>query len=163
MEDFKRDTVGKIATDLQKSASDNTHSAHEQMLEQLSEYDENLAQCVNTRKTTVKGDFYVVVLTKKERLLDNVLRNYFFARNSCPTPDYDQAVYFYSSTEEAIKFMWVIPSKDTCEYMHANKESIDPSEHQLLRFVLAFHDGYLLSLCKKLNDETEHTGQLILN
>lgn len=163
MTNEKRDTVGKIATELQTKAIDNTHSAHEQMQEQLSEYDTNLASCVQEARKTKTGDFYVVVLTKKERLLENVLRNYFFSRNSCPTPDYDQAVYFYSSKTQELKFMWVIPSKHTCEYMRDNAKLIDPSEHELLRFVLSFYDGYLLKLVKKLNGETETTGQLILN
>lgn len=159
----KRETVGKIAGELQTKANDNTHSAHEQMLEQLSEYDANLTQCVQDAVKTKTGDFYVVVLTKKERLLENVLRNYFFSRNSCPTPDYDQAVYYYSAPEQELRFMWVIPSKDTCEFMRDNAKTIDPSEYQLLQYVLSFYDGYLLKLVKKLNNETEATGQLILN
>lgn len=159
----KRETVGKISSELKAKSSDNTHSAHEQMLEQLSEYDQNLMQCVEDAKKSKTGDFYVVVLTKKERLLENVLRNYFFSRNSCPTPDYDQAVYYYSAQEQELKFMWVVPSKDTCEYMRDNAKTIDPSEYQLLQFVLSFYDGYLLKLVKKLNSETDTTGQLILN
>lgn len=163
MTNEKRETVSKIAGELQKKAADNTHSAHEQMLEQLTEYDDNLAQCVKDALKTKTGDFYVVVLTKKERLMENVLRNYFFSRNSCPTPDYDQAVYFYSAQEQQLKFMWVIPSKDTCEFMRDNAKTIDPSEYELLKFVMSFYDGYLLKLVKKLNNETENTGQLILN
>lgn len=165
MEDTKRDTIGAIASKLQEEAlqTPSDHTVVEQMREQLSEYDQNLALCVKDALKTKTKDFYVVVLTKKERLLENVLRNYFFARNSCPTPDYDQAVYFYNFKKQQLTFMWVIPSKDTCEYMLMHKKQIPPEEYELLKFVLAFTDGYLLKLVKNLNNETEDTGQLLLN
>ena len=41
----------------------------------------------------IQGDFYIVVLFKKERILKNVVRQYFFYRQSFPTPEYDQSVY----------------------------------------------------------------------
>ena len=39
-----RETVGKIATDLKKNQADNTHSAHEQMQENLTKYHDNLIE-----------------------------------------------------------------------------------------------------------------------
>jgi len=59
----------------------------------------------------MKAIFYVCVITKKERLMDNVLRNYFLARSTCPTPQYDQTVYKYHRDSGAIQFLWVLPSK----------------------------------------------------
>lgn len=160
--DKKRETIGKISTELQLKASGNTHSAEDQMRENLTEYDSNIYECVQRSRKEFMGDFFVVVLTKKERLMPNVIRNYFYSRLSCPTPDYDQTVYRYLKGEDMIEFMWVIPSKDTCEYLKQNALMIDPSEHELLNFVLSFYDGSLLKLCKSLNNETEKTGQLLL-
>lgn len=159
----KKETLGKIATTLSQKSPDNTHSAHDQMLEQLSEYDTNIYECVDRYKKEFKGNFYIVVLTKKERLLQNVIRNYFFARLSCPTPDYDQAVYRYNKADGTIDFLWVLPAKDVCEFIKINALVIDPEETLLRDFVVDFYDGNLLKICKKLNAETENTGQLILH
>ena len=148
-----RDTVGKISNDLIIKSADNTHSAHEQMQECLTDYDANINQCIIDHKLKFTGDFYIVVITKKERLMDNVLRNYFTARLSCPTPDYDQTVYKYTRKDDAIEFMWVIPSKDACITLKDNFLLIPSEERELLKFVLDFSDGTLFELAKKLNGE----------
>jgi hypothetical protein len=85
--------------------------------------------------------------------MQNVLRNYFFPRNSCPTPEWDQAVYFYSRKDEKIDFMWVIPSKDTCKLFKENALLIAPEEKELLQFILEFEDGTLLEKSRLLNGE----------
>jgi hypothetical protein len=151
----KRETVGKIATDLAKNSVDNTHSAHEQMLECLTEWDKSLFACIDDYKKKCPGDFYIVVITKKERLLENVIRNYFMARLSCPTPDYDQTVYKVHRRDDSIEFMWTIPSKDTCLHIKQNVLAMDPEEQQLVKFVLDFADGTLFKLSKKLNNEMD--------
>lgn len=150
---MNRDTIGKIATDLQVKSLDNTHSAHEQMQESLTEYDKNLADCVAQGKLDYISDFFVVVITKKERLLQNVLRNYFFTRYSCPTPDYDQTLYRYDRASDTINFIWVIPSKDTCLMMTRDPLSVPAEEKELLKFVLDFADGSLYRLARKFNGE----------
>lgn len=160
----KRDTIGRISAELleKEILNPSQHTVVEQMQEQLCDYDKNIYECVEAAKKTKTDDFYIVVLTKKERLMQNVIRNYFFSRNSCPTPDYDQAVYKYKKDIDAIDFLWVIPSKDTCELLRDNALQVHESERELLNFVLSFYDNSLLKLCKTLNGETEYTGQLIL-
>jgi hypothetical protein len=148
-----RETVGKIASDLLKKADDHQLNPQEIQAEVHKGYIDNLLECYNTHKTIFPGDFYIVIITKKERLMENVLRNYFFARSSCPTTDYDQAVYRYNKKDNEIEFLWVIPSKDTCEYLKANALDVAPEERELLRYVLEFYDGTLIELVKKLNGE----------
>lgn len=99
--------------------------------------------------------FYVVVETKAEQVLDNVIRNYFYPRISCPTPNYDQVVYKYWKKDNRVEFVWVIPSRMACHYLKANKNNIDPEEHGLLDYVMRFDDGTLFKLCKILNGEEE--------
>lgn len=146
-------TVGAVSLELIKGAADDTHSAHEQMSEQLQDYEKNFYQCVQDGKKTYDGTFFVVVLTKKERLMKNVLRNYFFHRSTCPTPEWDQAVYKCNKKSIEPEFLWVIPSKDTCEEMRHNPLEVAPSERQLLDFVLSLYDGSLLMKAKSLNGE----------
>jgi hypothetical protein len=145
-------TVGQISLDLQQKAPEE-RSVVELERAMHSDYEQKLLETLEEGKKTLTGDFFVIVLTKKERLLNNVLRNYFFFRNSCPTPDYDQAVYQYLKADDKIKFLWVIPSKDTCMLLLENRQQIAPSEYELLSFVLKFADGTLGALMKKLNGE----------
>lgn len=155
-----RETVGKIAVDLMAKEPE-TKDPIEQMREQLSEYEKNFYECLAAHKSVFPGDFYIVVLTKKEPLMQNVLRNYFMARQSCPTPDYDQAVYRYIRADERIDFLWIIPSRDTCKLFKKNALQIHPTERELLNFVLAFADGSLFKLCKELNGEKDNSPELI--
>ncbi len=147
-----RQKVGKISYDLWNKKPE-AADPYEQMREQLSDYDKELFSCLEQAKKTYPGDFYVVVITKKERLMPNVMRNYFFARSTCPTPDYDQTVYLYTKVDDSVEFLWVIPSKQACLYMLNNVLEIQ--EKELLQFVLDFSDGTLMKKALILNKEIE--------
>lgn len=153
-------TVGSIATELLVKMPD-TRDPIEQMREQLSEYEKEFAECVKRGRTKYAADFYVVVLTKKERLLENVLRHYFIDRKTCPTPDYDQAVYKYHYKQDRPEFLWVIPSKDTCELLRDNALSVHESERDLLKCVISFYDGSLLRYVKMQNGERSDSPLLL--
>ena len=102
-----------------------------------------------------------MVLTKKEKLLENVLRNFFFSRSSCPTPEYDQAVYKIHKKIEKIQFIWVLPSKDTCQLFIENADIIAPEERLLLKFILLDWSGDLLRYAKELNNEQDNSAFLM--
>lgn len=148
----KRETVGKISYDILSkpqvdvSPIDVEKEAHK-------DYERNIFDCVSRGKRDYHDDFFVVVITKKERLMENVIRHYFFCRKSCPTPDYDQAVYSYNFKDDKIDFLWVIPSKDTCLYLIQHASQVVPEEWSLLDFVLKFADGTLFKIAKTLNNE----------
>lgn len=149
----KRDTIGKLSLDLLDGSSELDHSAHEQMQQQLIEYENNVIECLESGKKTYPHDFYIVVETKKEPKLKNVLRNYFLHRQTCPTPTYDNVVYKYHKLDDALEFLWVLPSKQTYKMMLNHMLEIPSEEHELLRFVLDDADGTLLNICKQLNGE----------
>ena len=148
-----KETVGSCALKLINKSGAETHSAIDQMREQLADYDKNLELCVRDNKTKLEGNFYVVVITKKERLLQNVIRAYFFARISCPTPDYDQAVYKYDRTSGDLRLLWIIPSQQGANMMSSNPHLVPIEQHELLSFLLKFRDGDLFELAKKENGE----------
>lgn len=150
-----RDTVGKISRDLVISSSSDTHSSADQMRENLTEYDKNIYECIGIGKKEYMFDFYVIVITKKEKLMPNVLRHYFLSRHSCPTPQYDEAVYRYHRKDDRIEFLWVVPSKETCQYFVMNALDVLDEEKELLNFVLQFTNGDLDLLAKKLNNEKD--------
>lgn len=171
---MKKQTVGKIASELLQKTPETFNSIEIQRATEQ-EYLDNLIWCVNhARKkvdcSTIEGhdvckdrtafekDFYISVLLKKEKLLENVLRNYFVPTIDCPTPFFDQTVYRYNHEKEDVEYLWTIPDEETCLIFMENKNIIVPSERGLLKFVLEYFDGTLLNLCKKLNGETKYAG-----
>lgn len=154
--DKKRDTVGSLSSDL-ISKEMPTRDPIELQREIHKDFEKHFYECIGRGKRCNEGDFYVVVTTKKERLMQNVIRNYFGFRSTCPTPEWDQAVYKYNGAcddkSESVDFLWVVPSKDSCELLKDNALLVDKSERELLKYVLDFNDGTLLSLAKKLNSE----------
>lgn len=145
-------TVGHHALELQQKTPD-TQDPIELQREMHTDYDDNIQMCIGRGQKDMDGDFFVVVETKKERLMPNVLRNYFFYRHSCPTPTTDQTVYKYHADDNRIEFLWVVPSKDTCLLMKQNALHVPPEEKELLKFVLDYSDGTLLQRAKKENKE----------
>jgi len=159
----KRDyTLGKFATELAKR---DTHEQSPVELERAmhEEYEDNIQLCIERGKKDYPGDFYIVVLTKRERLLPNVLRHYYFHRATCPTPDYDQTVYKYFREHNAHDFLWVVPDKPTCEHLRDNALHVHELERDLLRFVMDFYDDTLIKKAKQLNGEYLETPFLMPN
>lgn len=148
----KRETVGKISLELSKKEAP-TRDPIEIEREMHTDYDAHLWQCVDVAKKSLPGSFFVVVITKNEKLMPNVFRNYFFARKTCPSPDYDQAVYRYDHQHDCINFIWVIPSQEASHHLKDNALLVVPEERQLLQFVLDFADGTLYKLAKVMNGE----------
>jgi hypothetical protein len=152
---MKRDTVGKISWDLLAGANPLDHSAEEQMKEQLDTFETEMLQAIERGKKSFPEGFYVVVETKKEPKMKNVIRNYFIIRQSCPTPQYDNAVYSYHSQSEQLEFLWVLPSRQVYNMLKEHALEIVPEERQLLQFVLEDADGTLLRKCRQLNGELQ--------
>lgn len=150
---MERDTVGKLSSDLLQQDVYGDQTAGDQMREQLREYESSIAACIDSGKSSFPGDFYVVVITKRERLMPNVIRNYFFSRLSCPSPDYDQTVYHYHRKDDHIEFIWVIPSPVAVKDLLRHRHELDASFFGLLKFVLEFLDGTLEAKARTLNDE----------
>lgn len=150
----KRDNLGVIAPKLaSKHTSTIDHTAHEQMQEMLKDWDANMLACINDAKSKFPKDFFIVVETKKEPLMHNVLRNYFVARQSCPTPTYDNTVYRYHRNDEIVELLWVLPSQATCKMMRDRSLEIPAEERELLQYVLDDADGTLLQRSLVINKE----------
>jgi hypothetical protein len=155
----KKKTVGEISLELQNKAAE-TQDPIELQREMQSDYVDNLIEAAHNNKDNYDDVFYIVVLTKKEKLMQNVMRNYFFTRQSCPTPQYDQSVFMYNPKDEEITYLWTVPDKETCEIFREN--ALQVHERELLQCVLDFYDGTLDKLAEKLNNEV--TGaQLLLH
>ena len=155
-----RDTVGKISLDLMQKTPESTDPIELERAMQEKYIDELIA-CVETHKKIFPANFFIIVITKNERLMPNVFRNYFFARLTCPTPDYDQSVFSYNKEHDVIEYVWTIPSQDACIHLKKHALEVHPSEKELLFCVLKFADGTLYKLAKSLNGEAETTPLII--
>ncbi len=158
---YKRDTVGKIALELMQKEPE-TNCAIELGREMTGDYMANLTSTIEKSKKVSPEDFYVEVMTRTERLMRNVVRNLFKARYSCPTPTYDQAVYKYTSRDDSIELLWVIPSPEACESLKDNAIGLHKDNQELLKYALDFSDGTLLNMAKKLNNEDVVCGTVLL-
>lgn len=122
------------------------------------DYLNNLIECAETNRKKFDGSFYILTTIKNEAIFNKylpmpVFREYFIALKDCPTPNYDQNLFYCNSKLEQIEFVWSIPDRETAQMLHANKEIVDESERWLLKFVLDYADGTLYRLMKKLNGE----------
>jgi len=148
----KKDTVGKIALEILGKEEHNPDVVGQQR-EMLQDYEKNVMQAVQNGTEQFNGDFYVVVSTKQEKLLKNIIRNYFFPRESCPSPQHDQVVYKYRAREQRIELLWVVPGREACEIFRNDPLGVPAEERDLLMDVLSFYDGSLLKKCMTLNGE----------
>jgi hypothetical protein len=172
-----KQTLGSIASELQLKTPDSNDPREIQRATER-EYLDNLEWCVKhalkkvdcysikghdecRKRDALDGDFFVTSIIKKEKLLHNVIRNYFIPTKDCPTPSYDQTLYRYNHKKDQLEFIWVIPDRDTCETLHENKDIVVPEERGLLQFILDFYDGTLLRKCKKFNGESKYAGALL--
>lgn len=145
-------TVGAIAAELLQKPDGPTNPQEYQRAQEK----DYLAKLLVTAQEGLKlynSDFYIVVITKKERLMENVIRNYFFSRKTCPTPDYDQTVYKFNHGKDDIEFLWTIPAKDICFDLLENKHRITREEQDLLECVMRYAEGTLMKLAQSENKE----------
>lgn len=170
-------TMGQISSELLKKTPDTLSPIDIQNASEK-EYIDNLVWCVDHAQKKVDcskienhekcvdrpamdGSFFIVSVIKKEKLLPNVIRNYFIPTINCPTPTYDQTVYRYDHEKNNIEFIWVVPDRETCLTFKENVSNIVPAERGLLQFVLDFYDGTLYKRMKKFNKEAMHRGVLL--
>lgn len=143
-------TIGQIALDLKKDPY--PQDVIETQREMQKEYLQNLYECAKKHEDITFADglqgkekpFYVCVQLKRERLIDNIIRTYFYARRSRPIPDYDLSLYYYDPQSGNIIFVWAIPDKETVEYILENKNQIPRDHEQLYNFCKQFKENTLI-------------------
>lgn len=140
-----KETVGAASKRLQENI-DTKQGIVDTQREVDKTYFEECQKCVQRKPhCDWKEPWYLVVVQKKERLMANVVRRYFFGRQSLPTPDYDQTVWEYNPKTGDMKFMWVIPDKNTTLWMVSNPNEVPNEQRHLLNFCLDFINNKLYS------------------
>lgn len=153
-----RKTVGHHAVELQKKPDEKINSIELQRAihkgkKSEDSFENQVQLAIESGEKDFEGDFFVVVLLKKERILKNIIRSYFFARKSCPTPEYDQVVYQYSRKDQKIDLLWVVPNKQVVIDMVMIGDRLPKDQQELVKFAKDFNMGELDKKCDKLNGE----------
>jgi hypothetical protein len=97
-------------------------------------------------------DFYILVLFKVERLGQSP-RSWTFARQSCPTPTYNQNVWKYNRVSGTLDFLWSIPNEMMYYYVLRNAFNLPKENHEMVKFVTLMESGELLQWVLKENGE----------
>jgi len=108
------------------------------------DYFPQLEECIKKHigKPNFEGDFFITVIVKKERLMENVVRRYFIARQTLPTPAYDQTVWRFNKRGD-VEYIWTVPDHNTCQEMYHHPENVPPEEEWMYQMVKAFMSGHL--------------------
>jgi hypothetical protein len=102
-------------------------------------YLEEINKCVNRFPACDwHTPFYVVVITKKERVLHNVIRRYFVARQSLPSPTWDQTVWHYNPTTSDLRHVWTLPDQETGSWLLMYPEDAPKGHGELLSTIHEF-------------------------
>jgi hypothetical protein len=150
----KRDTVGKIWTELKSKEQDKV-DVHEFVNTTQADFMPRLVALVEENKRAgYQKDFYIEACYRLNKLMPDVMEVYFKSRHTCPTPFYDRSVFRYDFKNDRIQYLWHVPSLEECNYYIDNILSLRPDEREAAQDVLRFRDGDLLRLAKDLNGET---------
>jgi hypothetical protein len=124
-------TVGSKSLELMQK--NDSYEAGEIMQEALKKYTDNIIECIDRHKNKYEeSEFYICVQTKRERLLQNVVRNFFYARRTRPEPGYDMACYKYTKKDEKLEFLWAIPDDQTVDELTSIPIYMVPDEQKEL-------------------------------
>jgi len=85
-----------------------------------------------------EGSFFVVFTSITTK--DNKQQNIFTVRDTCPQPDYDQAVFFYDRVKQEKELWWTIPIKEVTQFLNKNRTTVSPEHYPILDQVIKFYN-----------------------
>lgn len=147
--------IGKQFIEKSSKQTNERVEVRELSKEMNKDYMSTLVSTALKDKDKYEGCYYVVVITKVERLITTCIRNLFFTRQSCPTPNCDQTVYKFDPSVEHIELLWVVPSKKLCKRMYKQRFNLSMQRDPLLPFVKFYVEGGLLAKAMELNNEKQ--------
>lgn len=97
------------------------------------DYAKQIEECIEDNQRKYKSPFYIFVITKKEFWADNVVRNWFIARQTPPHafqmmeqyPNATKTLYMVDARKGNIEAMWSLPSFDECISIAKTPERFD--------------------------------------
>lgn len=138
---MERKTVGELSQELllrpdtKQGVIDTQREMNKQIIPEIE-------KCIKNHKSW-DDPYYIVILTKRERLLVNVIRQYFVARRSLPTPDLDQTVFKYTPKTGDLEYLWTVPDSTTVNMLVWSGMEIPEEQRDLYEFAYLFEHGQL--------------------
>lgn len=109
---------------------------------------QELESTINDNLEKYESPFYVFALTKKEYWADNIVRNWFIARQTPPYasemivqyPNHTKTLYVVNHNKGDIKVAWSIPGKEECRSI---KKSPHTFSQELVQWINEAYKGKL--------------------
>lgn len=98
------------------------------------DYARQIEECIDQHAHKYTNPWYLFVLTKKEYLLENVVRNWFIPRQTAPHAfdmmeqysNFTKTLYIVDSEKGKIKLCWSLPGFTDCITVAAHPELYSP-------------------------------------
>lgn len=111
-------------------------------------YYEELFATVYANKDKYDAPFYITVLRKKEPWAINILRQWFIARQTCPTakflrdsyPNHDHDVWKINFPKSEFRLEWTLPTAQDSRTILQNRELYN---EDLVKWIMQFNAGTL--------------------
>ena len=149
------ETTGAASHRLLSQQEEPAFEAPEYQREMHKTFEENITEAVRRGLKLGRDVFYIVVLFRKDRLMSNVVRQQFFPRITCPTPDYDQTVYRYSKATGDLEYLWTVPDQASTQLLLFQGGDLPEEYKQLSQFCQEYILGNLERKAAALNGELE--------
>lgn len=143
--------VGQAVYDI-LSKDQPTYTAEDILNEYAPKYMEEIERCIESNKDKLRTPFYVFVLTHKEMWAENVVRNWFIARQTPPHaldavtdyPHHTKTLYLVDTSKGKMKLCWTLPGLEDCKSVTKNPQIYDPS---LVKWIRECFEGKLDKDC----------------
>lgn len=132
-------TVGQMSAELKQDSKQGVIDTQREMNKK---FIPEIEKCIKNHKDWTEP-FYIIVINKRERLMVNVIRQYFIARKTLPTEDYDQTVFKYDPTSCNLEFLWTVPDVFTVNELLLHKNNLPEDHRRLVEFCWLFKNGRL--------------------
>lgn len=132
--------VGQAVVDILEKG-DNPYISTGEIFDASSEkFLQELEDTISKNKDRYDSPFYVVVFTNKEFWAENVVRNWFVARQSapyatdlvCQYPNHNKTLYLVDANEGKIKICWTMPGFQEAKSILKTPQHYDP---QLVQWI----------------------------
>jgi hypothetical protein len=146
----QRPTVGALS--LQSQSAQNQSDTWETTHEREREIMRNMTDFVAKKKIEHRqSDFYIMLLSRKEKLLANVVRDRLYCLRACPMPNYNQSLWKYHWKDDRLEFMWSVPPKEAVDFLKRYPLEMSDMCSDVIKCVFDFLDGTLARKTSELN------------
>lgn len=152
----KSSRVGQAVCDI-LSKDQPSYTVEDILAEAGNQYCLDFEKTIEDNKKKYTSPFYIFVLTKKEFYANNVVRNFFIARQTPPYasqmmiqyPNHTKTLYIVDAVKGKVRVLWSIPSSEECKSILKTPQSFD---EKLCTWILDCYSGKLDKDCYPIDE-----------